>query len=47
MDMEDAPIRWEASRLNRAGNWGPGPSASWLNEATAFADIRGHLRQAG
>jgi catechol 2,3-dioxygenase len=36
IDMEDEPIRWEASRLNRMGSWGPGPSASWLNEASPF-----------
>ncbi|MPZ55164.1 MAG: 3,4-dihydroxyphenylacetate 2,3-dioxygenase [Rhizobiales bacterium] len=40
IDMEDEPVRWEASRLNRVGSWGPGPSASWLNEASAFAAAR-------
>jgi len=37
IDMEDEPARWEASRLSRAGSWGPLPSESWLNEASAFA----------
>jgi catechol 2,3-dioxygenase len=40
IDMEDEPIRWEASHLNRLGVWGPGPPASWLNEASAFAETR-------
>jgi catechol 2,3-dioxygenase len=37
IDMEDEPVRWESSRLTRSGSWGPGPSDSWLNEASAFA----------
>ena len=46
IDMEDEPIRWELSRLNRLGSWGPGPSASWLNEASAFAGTPHRLRDA-
>jgi catechol 2,3-dioxygenase len=40
IDMEDVPVRWEASQLSRLGVWGPGAPESWLNEATAFADAR-------
>lgn len=47
IDMEDEPIRWESSRLNRIGNWGPPPPDSWLNEASAFADSSNRLREAG
>jgi catechol 2,3-dioxygenase len=46
IDMEDEPIRWETSTFTRLGSWGPGPSASWLNEASAFAPTPQHLRAA-
>jgi catechol 2,3-dioxygenase len=36
IDIEDEPIRWQASDLN-IGRWGPTPPASWLQEASAFA----------
>jgi len=36
IDMEDAPIRWQVSDLNR-GRWGTTPPTSWQQEASAFA----------
>jgi catechol 2,3-dioxygenase len=50
IDMEDAPIRWQASELN-IGRWGTSPPATWLQEASAFVGIPArqpaqHIRQA-
>jgi len=35
IDMEDEPIRWQVSDLNRR-RWGTTPPASWQQEASAF-----------
>ena len=41
IDMEDEPIRWQASDLS-IGRWGTFPPVSWQQEGSAFAgsDIR-------
>ena len=36
IDMEDEPIRWQASDLN-IGRWGTFPPATWLQEGSTFA----------
>jgi len=41
IDMEDEPIRWQASDLN-TGRWGPQPPARWLQEASTFAGASVH-----
>ena len=46
IDMEDEPVRWESTRLRRAGTWGPPPSERWLTEASAFADAKRRMRAA-
>jgi catechol 2,3-dioxygenase len=40
MDIECEPIRWDAESPMRKENWGPPPLRSWIEDGTAFSNVR-------